>query len=272
MLAMRGAQVFLACRDETKGRAAVADILQSTGVSADKVQFMQLDLMSFNSIREFAAAYLEKNLPIHMLILNAGVMAGYWGKTVEGYESTFGVNHIGHFLLASLLIEKIKASAPARIVVLSSEAHRMGNEDCTYLVKEEGEYSPWYAYGQSKLANILFANELNRRLTGTGVSANAVHPGIIKTELSRSTMLGSFFYTIGSVFQKSIAQGAATTCYVATNPSITPENSGKYFADCNVSPSSEWSQNAPLAEKLWTMTEGEIGAQFLRQINPPAAE
>lgn len=269
---MRGAHVFLACRDQTKGQAAVAEIIQSTGVTADKVEFMQLDLMSFNSIREFAAAYLEKNLPIHMLILNAGVMASYWGKTVEGYETQYGVNHIGHFLLTSLLIEKVKASAPSRVVVLSSEAHRMGNENVSYLVKEEGEYSPWYAYGQSKLANVLFASELNRRLGGTGVSANSVHPGIIKTELSRSTMLGSFFYTIGSVFQKSIPQGAATTCYVATNAAITPENSGKYFADCNVSPSSESSQDVALGERLWAATETEIGAQFLRPVNPPAAE
>lgn len=272
VLALRGAQVVLACRDETKGQTAVSDILRTTGVAADKVQCMKLDLTSFASVREFAAAYLAKDLPINMLILNAGIMAPWWALTADGYESQFGVNHLAHFLLTSLLIEKIKASAPARIISLSSEGHRMGGEGCLTLVKEEKDYSPWPAYGQSKLANILFTTELNRRLANTGVSANAVHPGIIHTELARSTTLGTMFYTIGSVFQKSIPQGAATTCYVATNPAITWEASGKYFADSNVSPCSGEAQDLSLAQRLWALSELETGATLLLPINPPAAE
>lgn len=269
VLALRGAQVFCCCRDESKGQAAVAEILRLTNLDAEKVQFMSLNLSSFESVRNFATAFLEKNLPLHMLILNAGVMAADWGLTTEGFETTFGVNHLAHFLLTSLLIEKLKASAPARVVVLASEAHRMGDEGLLTLVKEEKNYSAWKAYGQAKLANVLFALELNRRLAGTGVTANAVHPGVINTELSRSSFVGRIFYTAGSVFLKTIPQGAATTCYVATNPAITHETSGKYYADSNISKTTAYGENVDLAERLWTLSEEQTGTTFLKPV--PAA-
>jgi len=171
-------------------------------------------------------------------------------------------------LLTSLLIEKVKASAPARIVVLSSEAHKMGDAGVLTVVREEKDYSAWKAYGQSKLANALFALELNRRLQGTNVSVNSVHPGVIHTELSRSTKLGTIFYTLGSVFLKTIPQGAATTCFVATHPSITPETSGVYFADSAVAKSTDYAKDLNLAAQLWTLTEQLTNTTFLA---PPAA-
>lgn len=260
---MRGAQVIVACRDQTRGEAAVADIRAATNASEDKVQFMALDLASFDSIRAFAAAYLEKNLPIHMLILNAGIMAADWGLTAEGFEMTFGVNHLGHFLLTSLLIEKVKASAPSRVVVLASEAHRMGDANLLTLVKEKKDYSAWKAYGQAKLANVLFALELNRRLAGTEVSANSVHPGVIHTDLARSTKLGTIFYTLGTPFMKNIPQGAATTCFVATHPSVTQQNSGVYYADSKIDNPTDFGKDVSLAERLWTLSEQLTNTTFL---------
>lgn len=255
VLALRGAKVIIACRDQTRGQNAAVEIAQTANVAADMVEVMPLDLSSFESIRAFAAAYLAKDLPIHLLILNAGVMAVDWALTHEGFEMTFGTNHLGHFLLTSLLIEKVKSSAPARIVVVSSTAHNMGDAGVLNVVREEKDYAPWKAYGQSKLANALFALELNRRLQGTNVSANSVHPGVIQTELTRGTTMGTIFYKLGAVFLKSIPQGSATTCFVATHPSITPETSGVYFADSAVAKSSDYAKDANLAAQLWTLSE-----------------
>lgn len=265
VLAMRGATVIVACRDENRGQGAVDDILRTTGVGSDKVIYMSLDLGSFESIRAFASAYLAKNWPIHFLILNAGVMIPDWGVTREGFENTFGINHVGHFLLTSLLIEKVKASQPSRIVALSSAAHTMGDRSVLKVIRAEKDYSKYKSYGNSKLANLLFARELNRRLLleNANVSVNAVHPGVISTELGRDSTLAKIFYTMATPFSKSIPQGAATTCFVATHPSVTPQNSGKYYADSAISDSSEISKNDQLALDLWTLSEELIGAKFL---------
>jgi NAD(P)-dependent dehydrogenase (short-subunit alcohol dehydrogenase family) len=249
----------------------VDDIVREAGVAAEKVEYMSLDLGSFTSIRAFAAAYLAKNIPIHMLILNAGVMIPDWAVTQEGFETTFGINHVGHFLLTSLLIEKVKASQPSRVVVLASTAHTMGNHSVLDVVREEKDYSKYRAYGNSKLANVLFAKELNRRLQGTGVSANALHPGVIHTELSRSSWGAQIFYTVATPFNKNIPQGAATTCFVATHPSVTPENSGVYYADSKIVEPSATAKDATLAKNLWALSEQLIGANFLHEDEPVAA-
>lgn len=246
----------------------MAEIVQNTGVPAERVECLSLDLSSFESVKAFANEFKAKDIPLNLLILNAGVMMHPWALTADGFETTFGVNHLGHFLLTSLLIDKVKASAPARIVSVASEAHRYGSRDVTKVVREEKDYSAMRAYGNSKLANILFAMELNRRLQqeGADVAVNSIHPGVIHSDLTRSSTLAHIFYTVSAPFLKSIAQGTATTLFAATHPSITPANSGKYFADSNVATTTALGTDLGLAAELWTLSEQLTGTTLLSPV------
>ncbi len=180
--AQRNGRVVLACRSEEKGEAAVELVKKRSG--NNNVLFMQLDLASLESVRSFSARALDSEAHIDILVNNAGVMACPSMKTVDGYEMQFGVNHLSHFLLTNLLLDRIKEAPSARIVNLSSMGHKWGkiNFDDLNLTQN---YSPWIAYFQSKLANVLFTRSLAKRLQGTNVTTNSVHPGGVRTELGR---------------------------------------------------------------------------------------
>eukprot|EP01121_Diplochlamys_sp_Union-15-3_P013525 TRINITY_DN4204_c0_g1_i12.p1 TRINITY_DN4204_c0_g1~~TRINITY_DN4204_c0_g1_i12.p1 ORF type:complete len:163 (-),score=24.40 TRINITY_DN4204_c0_g1_i12:334-822(-) len=154
-------------------------------------------------------------------------------RTKEGFELQFGVNHVGHFMLTRLLLNKLKDGSPSRIVNVSSLAHKRGRIAFEDLNWEKRSYSSFDAYAQSKLANVLFSRELNERLKGTGVSSYSLHPGVIPTELGRSHWYSELFYKLGKPFFKTIPQGAATTIYVATSPDVATLG-GHYFSDCHV--------------------------------------
>ena len=182
-LAKRNARVILACRSVERGETAAVEVRKRSG--NDDVVFVQLDLASLDSVRKFAAKILEEEPRIDILINNAGVMALPERKlTQDGFEMQFGTNHLGHFLLTNLLLNRIKEAPLARIINVSSSAHKMGNIDFDNLNSEKS-YSSVYAYGTSKLANILFTRSLTKRLEGTSVTANALHPGVIWTEITR---------------------------------------------------------------------------------------
>ena len=182
-LAKRNARVILACRSVERGETAVVEVRKRSG--NDNVVFVQLDLASLDSVRKFSTKVLEEEPQIDILINNAGVMAiPKRTLTQDSFEMQFGTNHLGHFLLTNLLLDRIKQAPSARIVNVSSTAHQRGNMDFDNLNSEKF-YSPWVAYGTSKLANILFTRSLAKRLEGTGVTANVLHPGVISTELTR---------------------------------------------------------------------------------------
>ena len=186
-LAKRNARVILACRSVERGETAAVEVRKRSG--NDNVVFVQLDLASLDSVRKFAAKILEEEPHIDILINNAGVMAiPKRMLTQDGFEMQFGTNHLGHFLLTNLLLDRIKEAPSARIVNVSSKAHIRGNLDFDNLNSEKS-YTPWLAYGNSKLANILFTRSLAKRLEGTGVMTNSLHPGLIMTELSRHLTL-----------------------------------------------------------------------------------
>jgi len=251
VLALRGAKVIVGCRRSEKTDAAVAELRAAT--SADRIEAIDLDLSSLDSVRECAAAFLAKQIPLHVLVLNAGVMAPECRKTTkEGFESQIGVNHLGHFLLTMLLLPKLKESAPSRVVAVSSEAHKMGKIRFDDLQWEK-EYSTWGAYGQSKLANILFARELNRRMEGKQVTANALHPGVIPTELGRESTLSKFLYTVGKPFMKTIEQGAATSVWAATGTDLEGRG-GLYLADSVIAESTDAAKNMEDAARLWELS------------------
>ena len=186
-LSQRGARVILACRDMVKGRTAIEEIREKTG--NNNLAVRKLDLASCKSIRAFAEQILREEPQINILINNAGVMFVPYQLTEDGYELTFGVNHLGHFLLTNLLLERIKASAPSRIIVVASLGHLVGYLDFGDMMWKK-RYNSQLAYCRSKLANIMFVKELAKRLVDTGVTVCSLHPGTINTELTRYFLSG----------------------------------------------------------------------------------
>jgi NAD(P)-dependent dehydrogenase (short-subunit alcohol dehydrogenase family) len=248
-LAKRGARVLAAARSEDKARAACEGIDGST-------QPLACELSEPDSVRACVAAVLKDGQPLHALICNAGIMALPRLEQKHGYELQFFTNHIGHFILVTGLLDAL--AEDGRVVMLSSSAHQSAPMEGIQFDNLSGDkrYDPWLAYGQSKLANLLFAKELARRLAGSGKTANAVHPGVIYTNLARSmnVFVRAALALAGPVTLKSAEQGAATQCYVATHPSLA-DVSGEYFADCNVASSSSKSRDAGLAARLWAESE-----------------
>ena len=187
-LAKRGARVIVACRDPKRGADAVRDIKGAS--KSDEVIMKRLDLASLASVRQFSEEILQEESRIDILINNAGVMLTPYCLTEDGFEMQFGTNHLGHFLLTNLLLDRIKESAPSRIVNVSSTANYRGSLDFDNMMWANGGYTPWRSYDRSKLANVMFSRELAKRLEGTGVSTYSLHPGIINTELARHAVAG----------------------------------------------------------------------------------
>ena len=186
-LAKRNARVIIACRNQEKGKKAEVDIRRES--RSNNVHFHQMDLSSFKSIRKFANEVLSEESRIDILINNAGVMYCPFGKTEDGFETQFGVNYLGHFLLTNLLLDKIKQAPEGRIVVMSSLGHGLTLKPDLNTINSEARYSSFYAYNKSKLANVLFTKALAKRLTGTNVTANSLHPGAVNTELMRHNIV-----------------------------------------------------------------------------------
>jgi NAD(P)-dependent dehydrogenase (short-subunit alcohol dehydrogenase family) len=268
-LASRGASVVLAVRDPGgKGAAAAAALHELVPDASFDV--VELDLTSLDRVREAAKAVLADHERIDLLVNNAGVMAAPLGRTAEGHELQFGTNHLGHFLFTNLLLPAVTASAPARIVNLTSAGHQSSDivwDDVDY---ERRPYDKWEAYGQAKTANILFTVELERRLAARGVHAYAVHPGMIVTELGRHLNrddikgLGERAKARGTTLPsyKTVEQGAATTVWCATAAELA-DVGGVYCEDCHVSDNhAPWALDGASATRLWELSERLVGEDF----------
>jgi NAD(P)-dependent dehydrogenase (short-subunit alcohol dehydrogenase family) len=262
-MAQRGARVIMACRDMKRGEAALKDIVAETG--SKRVVLKQLDLASLKSVRKFADD-INKNEPeLHVLINNAGLAyPPQQSKTEDGFELTMGVNYLGHFLLTNLLLDLLKKSAPSRIVVVASSVHQMLTKEFKFdNINSEKFYDQWDAYGQSKLACILFTRELAKRLEaeGSGVTINALHPGVMETELVKnfSNAVVMFFINLGMYFlSKSMEQGAQTSIHLAVSKDVKGV-SGLYFSDCKVKEPSKEAQDDGVAKKLWEVSADLVG-------------
>jgi NAD(P)-dependent dehydrogenase (short-subunit alcohol dehydrogenase family) len=251
-LAQRGATIVAVCRDPARGEAAVAEIKERSG-HAD-VSLALCDLSSQRSIRALAAELKAKLPKIHVLVNNAGLIVGQRELTDDGLERTFALNHLGYFLLTDLLLDVLKASAPARIVSVASEAQQMGRIDFEDLHGERS-YSALRAYAQSKLANIVFTYELSRRLEGTGVTATCAHPGAVASRFGE-TGSGWFRWLIriGRPFLLSEERGAETPIWLASAPELEGVT-GKYFAKKKELRSSKVSYDPEVARRLWEVSE-----------------
>ncbi len=254
-LCARGARVIGAARSFEQATLACAQI-------EGEAHSVACDLSEPASVRRAIASVQQMGLPLDAIIANAGIMALPQLQQKHGYELQFLTNHIGHHLLITGLLDQLAENG--RVVVLTSVFHNKAPRAGIEFDNLSGNagYSPWTAYGQSKLANLLFAKHLATKLPKPGQTANAVHPGTIKTRLQRnlgSTSQAAFSF-LGAPFFKTIAQGAATTCYVATHPQ-TATVSGAYFADCNIAQPDARANNTELAKKLWETT-AQIIASF----------
>ncbi|GAA0162135.1 dehydrogenase [Lithospermum erythrorhizon] len=258
VLALRGVHVVMGVRNMDAGRKVKDEIIKE--IPNAKVDAMELDLSSLESVKKFASDYTSSGRPLNLLINNAGIMATPYMLSKDNVELQFATNHLGHFLLAHLLLDTMKntsrqAKREGRIVNVSSEAHRFAYREGIKFdkINDKEGYSSFGAYGQSKLANILHANELARRLKegGENITANSLHPGSITTNLFRHMgIFDGVISSVGKLVLKSVPQGASTTCYVALHPQVAGV-SGKYFMDNNVATPTAQGSDPDLAKRLW---------------------
>ncbi|KAK6779314.1 hypothetical protein RDI58_021498 [Solanum bulbocastanum] len=269
VLAMRNVHVIIAARNMEAANEAKQCILNDNKNACVDVE--KLDLSSIRSVKTFTDNFKALDLPLNILINNAGIMFCPFQLSEDGVEMQFATNHLGHFYLTNLLLDKMKETAKSsgiegRIVNLSSVAHI-----CPYKggirfqkINKKNSYQNKLAYAQSKLANILHANELSRRLQeeGANITVNSVHPGLIMTPLMRhSALLMRIFRAFTCILWKNVPQGAATTCYVALHPSLKGVT-GKYYYDCNEYKPSKLARDEALAKNLWDFSNNLVNASL----------
>lgn len=255
-LAKLGAKVVFTARNLRKGDVARAEIREAA--NSKQVECMSLDLASFASIERFAKEFLARFPRLDVLILNAGLVLDRRSETEDGFETTFGVNHLGHMYLTSLLRERLKESAPSRIVVVASDYHRAAPDGLDFDdLQARGKFRGWKVYARSKLANIMYARALARRLDPSKVTVNAAHPGMVRSSFGGDGDLG-LLQRIGwralTPFMISPEKGARTSVYLASSPEVEGQ-SGGYYVRCRLTQPSRAARDDEAAERLWNVSE-----------------
>ncbi|MCL4104457.1 UNVERIFIED_CONTAM: hypothetical protein GTU68_047419 [Idotea baltica] len=257
-----GASVYLVCRNRDKGELLAEKIKKSAG--HDRVHLIIADLGDQAQVRAAAEQFLETGEPLHILHNNAGITNTAWRASPDGIEETFAVNHLGYFLLTNLLLDKMKASAPSRIVNVASHAHHfvkgMQFDDLEY----KQRYQTLKVYGQSKLANLLFALALNSRLENSGVTINSVHPGAVATGLgTQNGLMGKVLPLLLRPFFRTPEKGAQSSIYACVSPELDG-TSGKYYYNCKETKPKAWARDIGAAQRLWKVSEDMVGSEFPR--------
>ncbi|MDR3721622.1 MAG: SDR family oxidoreductase [Candidatus Acidoferrales bacterium] len=260
-LAQMGAHVVIVCRNADKGKAALEDIRSVSG--SLQVDLLIVDMSSQASVRELAKQILERYPRLDVLINNAGAAVPKRGVSADGIEMTVAANHLGGALLTFLLLDLLKSSAPSRIINVSSQAHQGAKIDMADLQYERRKYSSIRAYGQSKVLMNAFTFELARRLEGTGVTVNCLHPGVVATNIWGTNPPLPFKLLIALIkpFMLNSKQGAECTLYAAASPDVA-QSSGKYFVKSKIAESSRQSRDPKLMGEIWQWTERMIGQAF----------
>ncbi|KAL2334736.1 hypothetical protein Fmac_015949 [Flemingia macrophylla] len=261
VLAMRGARVIMGVRNMIAAKDIKEAIIKE--IPTAKLDVMELDLSSMASVRKFASEFVSSGVPLNILINNAGIFGTPFMLSEDNIELQFATNHIGHFLLTNLLLDTLKKTTreskkQGRIVNVSSESHKFTYREGIRFdkINDQSSYRSFRAYGQSKLSNILHANELARRLKeeAVDITANSLHPGAIATNIHRHnsvlTAIPGVVKMLLSLLIKNVQQGAATTCYVALHPQVKGIN-GEYFVDSNLAKANSQGRDLDLAKKLW---------------------
>lgn len=285
-LLARGATVYIACRDVKKAedvrRVILEELTHIEGIDS-QLHVLSLDLSSLSSVRHCAAEFRSISGRLDILINNAGVMMCPFQRSADGIELQMATNHLGHFLLTYLLLDLIVSSSPSRIINVSSVGHWLGSDNFADLSYEASRYDPTLSYSQSKLANVLFTAELNRRLRGsfppianadsadsaklTRVTVNALHPGVVDTQLFRHVWLIAnpvseyILRPIRYLMEKTPRLGAQTSIFLSVAPEVSCI-SGRYFSNCRLAAVSPHGANADLAKKVWDISEKLVGIEM----------
>lgn len=265
--ARRGAKVILACRNDAEGTEAEEFIRANSG--NDKVHYRNIDLASFKSIRVFADRITQEESQIDSLVNNAGIFWVPYSKTEDGFESNFGVNHLGHFLLTLMVLPLLAKSSSSRIINLSSITHRWGNVDFSDINREKRPYSAFTAYFDSKYMNVLFTQELARRVKHTtNITCCSVDPGIVHTNIGRDSLfMGSALYRhlLGPILMpmlfKTAEQGAQTTIHCVLSPEVQLKDSGAFYAGCRQETPIVGNNAEEVAQRLWDFSLKLTGAK-----------
>ncbi len=256
-LAEMGATTVIVGRNADRAQASVATIQRETGNT--DVHALTADLSSQAEVRALAATFQAQYPRLDVLLNNAGAIFMSRQTTVDGYERTFALNHLAPFLLTHLLLDRLKADAPARVVTVASMAHAGHTIDCDDVNQTARGYSAWRVYGESKLANVMFTYALARRLEGTNVTANTLHPGFVATGFAKNNgALWQLAMTLARPFAISPEQGAQTSIYLASSPDVAIV-SGRYFVKRQPAKSSAASYDIAAQEQLWTLSEQMTG-------------
>ncbi|RXN17590.1 retinol dehydrogenase 14-like protein [Labeo rohita] len=260
-LLRRQGRVIMACRDRERAEKAAQEIQQEAGPDQGELVIRLLDLASLKSVRSFCEEIIKEESRIDILINNAGIYQCPYTKSEDGFEMQFTVNHLGHFLLTNLLLDLLKRSAPSRIIVVSSKLYKYGEINFDDLNSEQS-YDKAFAYARSKLANLLFTLELSHQLEETGVTVNALTPGIVRTNLGRHVhiplLVKPLLNLASRAFFKSPEEGAQTSIYLACSPDVEGVQ-GKCFANCHEEKLLAKATDEEVAKKLWDISEVMVG-------------
>jgi retinol dehydrogenase-12 len=252
-LAKEGAELLLVCRNAERAQATVEEIKQRSGNS--KVEYLLADLSSQGDTRRMANEFLASGKPLHILLNNAGAVVQFRSETIDGIETTFALNHLAYFLLTNLLLDRLRENSPARIVNVSSDAHKRAFRGINFDdIEGKKNYGTLKAYGQSKLANILFTKELASRLEGSGITVNCVHPGFVASRFGHNN--GRFMQSVMSliqVFGRTNEKGSESSVYMCRSPEVEQLN-GEYVFDCKVAQPTAEARDREAARRLWQLS------------------
>ena len=255
-LAKKGANIFFIARNNLKAQN-LSDKIEF--ISGKRPKFFIADLASLKNIKESALEFISLDIPLHVLLNNAGLINNNRKETVDGFEEVFSINHLAYFYLTHLLLDKLKESTPSRIINVSSGAHAFVKGFNFDDVNSLKEYKPFKVYGYSKLANILFTKKLSQVLENENIIVNCLHPGVVGTGFGQNNgIFSKILFNLSKPFMRSSEKGAETSIYLCSSPDVS-DVSGQYFYNCKIAKTTTWANNQEDADRLWNLSKELTG-------------
>mgnify|MGYP001403192904 FL=1 len=255
-LAKKGANIFFIARNNLKAQN-LSDKIEF--ISGKRPKFFIADLASLKNIKESALEFISLDIPLHVLLNNAGLINNNRKETVDGFEEVFSINHLAYFYLTHLLLDKLKEGTPSRIINVSSGAHAFVKGFNFDDVNSLKEYKPFKVYGYSKLANILFTKKLSQVLENENIIVNCLHPGVVGTGFGQNNgIFSKILFNLSKPFMRSSEKGAETSIYLCSSPDVS-DVSGQYFYNCKIAKTTTWANNQEDADRLWDLSKGLTG-------------
>jgi NAD(P)-dependent dehydrogenase (short-subunit alcohol dehydrogenase family) len=251
-LAKKGANIFFIARNNLKAQN-LSDKIES--ISGKRSKFFIADLASLKNIKDSALEFISLDIPLHVLLNNAGLINNNRKETVDGFEEVFSINHLAYFYLTHLLLDKLKEGTPSRIINVSSGAHAFVKGFNFDDVNSLKEYKPFKVYGYSKLANILFTKKLSQVLENENITVNCLHPGVVGTGFGQNNgIFSKILFNLSKPFMRSSEKGAETSIYLCSSPDVS-DVSGQYFYNCKIAKTTKWARSEEDADRLWNLSK-----------------